>query len=128
MNGCKTLFDLPPIAATRDPESSQEAAAFVIDSGLKGKQCRIVLAALRRNEGTTSRELASISRLDRYMTARRLPTLREMQLVQNCREGRCQLCVPVEIKGNVPCECDKADYRKCDISHKKCMTWWSVRR
>lgn len=70
-------------ARTKDPETSHLAAEKVESSG-KGQTDRdICLALVKRHPGSTSAEIASMGRLDRYIPSRRLPELRELGLVIN---------------------------------------------
>ncbi len=79
-----------PIAANADPASSHIAAREITESGLRGRQKREVLEALRAcGMQRTSAEVAYDSKLDRHMVARRLPDLREDGLVEQCEMHTC---------------------------------------
>ena len=79
-------------ARNTDPHTSHLAASELIESGKRDRQQLAVLAAVRVNSGCTSKELARVHGMCRYMVARRLPELQQMGLVQRapariCRES-----------------------------------------
>ena len=74
--------DQHPKARRADPASSKRAGATNERSGAGRRQRDEVLAALKRYPDSTSRELAELGRLDRYLTARRLPELLREGLVE----------------------------------------------
>ena len=69
------LFSGHVMARATDGPGSHIAADAMQTSGKAKIQRQSVLAALRRYPGSTSRQLAQLSGLDRYVTARRLPEL-----------------------------------------------------
>jgi predicted transcriptional regulator len=95
----KTLFDIP-LSRQTDPGTSRLAAKELAASGIYGRQKRMVYEGLKRNNGTTSAELAQRIGVDRYVTARRLPDLE--------REGIVR----------------KGPARLCEITNSLCVTWW----
>jgi len=98
------LFDKkqPPATRKTDPPTSRMAEKQITESGQRDTQCRQVFAALQRHEGRTSRELADIGDLDRYMVARRLPDLDQ-------RQG---LVI-------------QAESRYCALTKSQCVTWYT---
>ena len=84
-------------ARNTDPESIHLAGEEITNSGQRQRQIDLVSAVVRDMPGRTSRELAAITHLDRYMLARRLP---------DCASVR------------------KGDMRKCVVSQKQAVTWW----
>ena len=74
-----------PRARRSDPESSHRAATEVAPH-LSGQR-RAVWEALSRHPGRSSKELAEVSGLDRYMVARRLPELEQYGLVERAGSG-----------------------------------------
>jgi hypothetical protein len=79
----------PPRASATDPWTSLAAAREVTDTGQAATEAAEVLAALRRFPGSTSRELAVFSKIDRYTVARRLPELRHQGRAENGAPRRC---------------------------------------
>lgn len=88
-----------PSSRSTDPESSHDAAERSTRSGARASQQNRVLAWVRRWPGRTSRELAALANVDRYMVARRLPELE-----------------PVHLR--------RGDLRKCAVTHTRAVTWW----
>lgn len=74
------LFD-PPRSRTLDPLSSHKAEEKMKRSGRMVAQCQIVLDLVKRYPGATSKELSILGAMDRHMIARRLPDLRDRDLV-----------------------------------------------
>jgi DNA-binding MarR family transcriptional regulator len=68
------------LARTTDPQSSHDAAERV--RPLIPGQKRLVLEALREHGPHTSKDLARLADLDRYMVARRLPDMERDGLVE----------------------------------------------
>lgn len=91
-----------PVARKTDPETSHAAGEAITASGKRHVQRHDVLAALQRNPGVTSFELAEIEGLDRYIVARRLP---------DCRSAG---------------EAVTGVKRSCQVSGKTAQTWWPV--
>ena len=111
MNHEKTLFDLPPDAMQygamplchrHDPQTSQQAAERLRESGRLGAQQRAVLEALRRCNGATHAELGAFMGLHWLTPARRLPELERAGLVR------------------------KGEPRICRVKGSRCTTWWSI--
>lgn len=71
----------PPRARRNDPDSSHLAADRMEKSGAMGEQMQAVLDAVKRYDGSTSKELAELSGLDRHAVARRLPELETKKLI-----------------------------------------------
>ena len=69
------LFGGHVMARSSDGAGSHLAADEMQSTGRAKAQRIAVLAALRRFPGSTSRQLAQLADLDRYVTARRLPEL-----------------------------------------------------
>ena len=63
------------------------------------RQQRLVRALVRRYPGRTSRELALVGNIDRYVVARRLPEIE-----------------PVHVR--------KGDLRRCEVGGRNAATWW----
>ena len=76
-------FDFTPDAprARRSDPLSSHRAADAIAPHLSGQR-RAVWEALKRHPGRSSKELAEVSGLDRYLIARRLPELEQFGLVE----------------------------------------------
>ena len=55
------------------------------------KQQQLVLDALRKNPNRTSAELAHAARINRLVTARRLPELRGMQMAKSADKRVCSI-------------------------------------
>lgn len=94
-----SLLSSTPGSRATDPESSHEADQQNRSSGARASQQHRVLMWVRRWPGRTSRELAALANVDRYMVARRLPELEPIHL----RRG---------------------DLRKCAVTHKRAVTWF----
>ena len=77
------LFGGFPAARETDPNSSHVAADLVHgQTNIAQRQRDEVLVALKNYPGSTSKQLAHLSGLDRHMIARRLP---EMEIVGDAR-------------------------------------------
>lgn len=83
------LPDPPHRARSADPVTSHRAADHVEATGQAQREAAIVLRSLRDLPGRTSRELAELAGLDRYMVARRLPELREAGHAENGPDRAC---------------------------------------
>lgn len=88
-----------PAARSTDPGTSHIAAEAVTKSGVRARQQRQVLDALRQWPGCTSAELAQRANIDRYAVARRLPEL-------------------------VPTFAFRGGSTICSISGRPAVTWW----
>lgn len=80
------LFD-PPRSRNLDPVSSHRAEEKLKRSGVMGQQAQEVLLLLKQYPGCTSKELAAWGGKDRHMVARRLPDLRDRNLVYETGRG-----------------------------------------
>ncbi len=94
-----TLFDAP-VAHRGDPVTSYKAGDRAIKSERLKGQMRLVAMGVTRWPGRTSAELAVVIGLNRYDTARRLPTLQHRGLVKKGASRLCKTC------------------------GSECVTWW----
>jgi len=92
-----------PIARNTDPVSSHLAAAEITSKGIRGSQRGKVLDMVFSRPGMTSRELAYLFDMDRYIVARRLPEL--------------------EAYGRVY----KGPIVRCAVGKRKAVSWWPVK-
>ena len=90
-----------PASRNSDPHTSHEAEEFINKTGIRNSQQRDVLAGLKIHPGHTSRELAKMLGLDRYVVARRLPEL-------------------------VPMYVEKGIAHKCNISGRQAIVWYPL--
>jgi hypothetical protein len=90
-------------ARGRDPHTSHEAGMAVERKGTASDQRTQCLLAVERFPGHTSAELASLTGFDRHMVARRLPELRERELVRNGLQSR-----------------------SCTVTGNRAMTWYPL--
>lgn len=88
-----------PVAASADPETSHLAAKEITESGTREIQLHKVLELVRKYPLCTSMELSVRGKMDRYVTARRLPELAAGHLVS------------------------RRTARTCTVSGKKAVTW-----
>jgi len=77
------LFGIAPppahvLSRAGDPHTSEEAVKKINVT----KQMEIVLLAIRKHNGTSSRVLAEVCHLDRYMVGRRMPDLEKCGMVK----------------------------------------------
>ena len=86
----KTLFEYPASRRT-DPLSSYIAEDRVINSGRRGRQALMVYEALRKNDGSTSRELEAAMGLPE-VAHRRLPDLEKAGLIKRGKMRKCRIC------------------------------------
>lgn len=84
------LFDHPR-AHANDPITSYMAAARAESSGQIRTDARVCLEAVQRFPGSTSRELASASGLDRHAVARRLPELERAERIRKGPKRKCRI-------------------------------------
>lgn len=92
MNNDNDQLDLlseQPIARNTDANTSHRAAAEITASGKRATQQHVMLRGVQAHPGKTSAELAVICGVDRYVAARRLPELRDAELVSNGESRRC---------------------------------------
>lgn len=106
---CGLDFSAPPARARHtDPSTSRQAAARANVSGLAGQQREKVFAMVCATPGLTSAELAERHGADRAILARRLPELRERDLVAENRDVRGMT-------------------RLCNVSKTAALVWWPIR-
>lgn len=74
-----------------DPHTSRLAAEEVEASGGAQAQRDVCLAEVMRSPGKTAAEIASATGLERHAPSRRLPELREGDLVTNGRSRICEV-------------------------------------
>lgn len=91
------FIDIATNAHINDPLSSHLAGIEIEASGIAGTQRSQCLAAVKQHQGLTSKELCDITGLDRYMLARRLPEIKQLE------QGKMKIC---------------------NISKKLSVTWW----
>lgn len=72
-----------------DPHTSRLAAEKVEASGNAQAQRDVCLTEVRKRPGSTAAEIAVATGLERHAPSRRLPELREQELVTN---GRTRIC------------------------------------
>ena len=90
------LFNEPayvptPAARLTDPATSHEAAKNVLESGVVSRQSGLVLDMVRRNPGSTSRELGERGPVGRHAVARRLPELERAGAVHRAGARLCRI-------------------------------------
>lgn len=91
-----------PAARATDPESSHLAAEEITESGVRQQQIGQAITAVRDHPGSTSRELAELTGLDRYMLGRRLSDAAATGAIR---------------KGG------KDEMRVCQVSNRLALTW-----
>ena len=107
-----------PLFHRNDPGTSREAAEELVKSGKLNRQERDVFDALLLYPGQTSKELARLSGLDRYIVARRLPGLRLKGYAKNCPAQCDRLCFTDKL-------CEYAMlYRSNEGRGKSGIKWW----
>ncbi|MFW6340673.1 MAG: MarR family transcriptional regulator [Wenzhouxiangella sp.] len=95
----QTTLHFPPASRRTDPQTSRGAEAEINATGERAKQQKVVLQMLHRYPGRTSRELATVTGLDRYLVARRLPEL-EPELAR------------------------RGEAKRCSVGGRAAITWW----
>ena len=81
----------PPLARRSDPTSSHAAAEAMQASGKADSQREIVVDAVYRWPGKTSKELAAMpGALERHQIARRLKEAETLGLIERRQEGRAE--------------------------------------
>ena len=107
---------------TRDPLSSHRAGDAIRHDRILETQNNATLAAVKKHNGSTSKELAAVYHLDRHMVARRLPGLRTMGKVRNCFDNakHCKVCT----QGTSIADCEYANMRICTVGGRLSITWW----
>ena len=83
-----------------DPETSHQVARDVERKGKAATQRQACLEAVREHPGRTAYEIAALLDLEGIVPGKRLPELREINLVKN------------------------GPVRACSIRKSKAMTWW----
>lgn len=83
-----------PRARNTDPETSHLAADDLKASGRLAAQQQLILTAVQRYPGRTSRELAAEINADRHMVARRLPELEPVHVTK----GAARPCTQSETR------------------------------
>jgi len=86
-----------------DPATSAAAGRAIETSGAASNQRTLCLAAVMREPGRTSAELAAELGVDRYTPSRRLPELRQSGKVRN------------------------GAARVCNVTGNRSLTWYPVR-
>jgi hypothetical protein len=71
-----------------DPPSSKQAARKMVESGTVASHEAIILNLVKQYPGRTTKQLASLGPLDRFMIARRMKKMEEKKLVRRTQEGR----------------------------------------
>jgi len=91
-----------PMANSRnaDPVTSKEGAEATEESGNAATWRKRCLDAVRQRPGQTAGEYAAWFEVERTVFSRRLPELRELQLVRN------------------------GEPKPCEITGKRGLTWW----
>lgn len=102
-------MELTPAARNTDPVSSHLAATEVTVSGEREAQIMQVAMEVKNYIGYTSRELANITGLDRYMLARRLSDAEKQSLVKKGPQRKCSIADRMAITW-YPINCDLDDY------------------
>ncbi len=97
------MSSYPPATRRTDPASSRLAEKKLSHSGRRQAQADLVLKLVETLEGSTSRELANVSILDRYQVSRRLA---DLEHVHKVRKGRQRLCT---------------------VGQRPMVTWWLPR-
>lgn len=88
-----------PNSRNSDPVSSVIAGELAESSGLAHNQRLQATAAVKEHPGSTSKELAYLTGLDRFMLARRLHE-----------------CIGVK----------RGDARQCRVGGRLSLTWWPI--
>lgn len=84
-------------ARSNDPESSQDAAQHMTDSGEVSRQARECLAFLQRHPGKTTAELGDLhDTYDRYVFARRMADLAKHGLARKGKKRVCKIGRPAQ--------------------------------
>lgn len=97
------MFASTPASRSTDPSSSHAAESELNRTGQRASQQHRVLSMVRRWPGRTSRELAALANVDRYMVARRLPEL-------------------------APHKIQRGAMKLCQVSKRKAVTWLPIER
>lgn len=72
-------------ARRSDGDGSHDAADALESSGRAAAQLEAVLEAVQQHSGSTSRELAALTGLDRHLVGRRLPELAAHGLIDRVK-------------------------------------------
>jgi DNA-binding MarR family transcriptional regulator len=89
------------VSRSYDPYSSHEAENEINKTGSRAAHQKIILEAVRRYPGHTSKELTRFCDLDRYQIARRLADLENAGYIE------------------------KGPIRKCTIGNRNAATWFT---
>lgn len=89
----RPLTDPVPASRRTDPPSSHAAHKALLDTGVLANQRTKVYLALADHQGSTARELAEITGIDRYTASRRLPELEKLGYVSKLRDANMNLIV-----------------------------------
>lgn len=81
--------DITGLFRRSDPQTSAFAAGLITNAGIRAKQTKSVLMFLIDHPNSTSAELAKVMRVDRYMTARRLPELEKSGFAKRGASRKC---------------------------------------
>ena len=100
MNFSQLEINFPPASHSHDPISSFDAEYEITQSGIRGEQMNAIYKLVMLNPGRTSKELAELSKYDRYQIARRLSDLENIFRVK------------------------KGETRTCIVGGRKSVTWW----
>ncbi len=76
-------------ARRSDPATSHQAAVQVEIKGTAATHREACLAAVIKRPGMTAAEIAAYLNIERHIPSRRLPELRERNLVYNAKRIRC---------------------------------------
>ena len=96
-----SLFAQTPASRITDPDTSAESEDAINASGQRATQQRVVLRLVRKYPDRTSRELAALGNVDRYMVGRRLSELE-----------------PVYVR--------RGEKRRCAVNQGNAVTWSAV--
>jgi hypothetical protein len=88
----KQLLSDQPVSRTTDPVTSHLAEIEINATGQRATQQQMILDAVVANPGLTSSELTrKLKTNDRYVAARRLPELRNANLLTNGEPRKCMV-------------------------------------
>lgn len=80
-----------PIARTTNPRASYEGAALITQSGKRGSQCELLLAAIVGQPGMTTGEVAYRVGIDQHRAGKRLSDLKNRGDIVRGQERRCSV-------------------------------------
>ena len=96
----QSVIDFSRATRTSHPQTSHIAEENITKSGKRRKHCEIILNALRRNNGSTSAELAQYIELTKEQVHKRMHDLVENEYVI------------------------RRDKRICEVKGSLCSVWW----